>query len=354
MEKVPYEDKKNHHIIFTGKLVKNEDGKELLDYIKIPKREAAKMAANLVEAGIHFLHERDPEAALEIGKSILEELSPVNISGDTPDERLESVLSSVHPIIRGAYELSQPAGRSQFRHRPLMGPGLARAEPREQYTSRTPKFWVQAAQSIDDTMGDWAFEWMRSPIKLEHAMGAATAQLVTQFFPKKGMEGRNRIQNSWVGRFLGKSFMASGYIANDKEMKVLNKLSRKQATDQVVRGRITEKFMKDSRGKKYGLVLREALEKWPLTNEDGSLNLDNGKMNDAVYQRILEDVRGLDDLESRVQQISPKYRAEYLYDKLKQMPEDKGAEKMRELIQKGLITQETMLWMLQKGGEENE
>lgn len=186
----------------------NADGKQVREYLRVPKREAVKLFANLVESSLKFAGDKDPKAIHEYGVSFLENVAPVKVDGKTFTERIQRVWSSTNPLIKAGYELS--SGKNSYTHRDtipmrLQGTGPLGVSPEEQYTQNTPEMFVKAAQA----MPDFAPEVMRSPMVLQQLTSTLSAGLVTQFNKGAPLEGRSPLSKNIVaGRFFRSSTLS--------------------------------------------------------------------------------------------------------------------------------------------------
>jgi hypothetical protein len=230
--------------------VTTEEGEKVRDYWRIPKRESSKWIANLTESALNFAQNRNPKAAKDFGAQMLQEISPVNIQGDTAQERLESVASSLNPVIKAPLELA--TGRDMYRHRPIMSDQLKKASPEQQFTERTPEFFKKLA----DAMPDASPELLRSPIVLENLTRNLTAGLLTQFMARQPIKGRTAFENTpLLQRF------QSIPITDSKEFQEdIKDLSRQAADEQLIRHREATKLIEDNPGKKLEDIVPLALK----------------------------------------------------------------------------------------------
>jgi hypothetical protein len=168
-DKLSTAEKENYFIIFRDSYTTNDQGEMYREYWKIPKRETVKMFANIIEAGVNFAYDHDLENAKVMGGKILNDLSPVNLSGSNITERAESVVSGLNPLIKAPYEYI--ANRNAFFHNKLVPDYLYGVEsknltPAQQYYVNTPKFY----QWLGDQLGE-------SPIKLQNLFTTAIGDL---------------------------------------------------------------------------------------------------------------------------------------------------------------------------------
>ena len=347
---VPERDRKNNHIIFKGRYLTDEHGNVLPDYWMIPKREAAKMYANTLEAGLDFMAERNPEALGAWATEMVENLSPINIEGDTAGERVESIFSGTHPGLRMLIELRPGAegdeGRSLWQHRDLMSPTMADAKPQNQYTDRTPKEAIRLAHWIHKKSGGKAPDILRSPIKLNHLIQGTTAGLLSQFMPDEPKRGRSEIENHWIVRSLGSSFMSGGYKYDDERAKLIRQLRREAANDTVVGMRESRKFVDERAGKTGNRIFREFIDLHPLRNDDGTPNWDNQRQLQRVADRIVERRRGIKIEDRVVRSLPNKQRAKFITEQLDGVSDSMQRDYIVEYMRKGILTDDVAKYMI--------
>jgi hypothetical protein len=182
--KRPAQEKQNYWLIPKDKFITTEDGEKIRDFWRIPKREISKWVANATESALDFAHEKDAQAASRFGKSMLQDIFPVNIQGNTFKESGESVMSGLNPVIKAPLEFY--SGRDFYRHRDLIPDTMRKASPEEQYTARTSDAFKKLAVAMPGVLP----EGLRSPIVLENLTRNLTAGLFTQFLPRKPVERR--------------------------------------------------------------------------------------------------------------------------------------------------------------------
>jgi len=345
LKNVPDRDKANHHIIFKDNFVTNEHGEKTRDYYKVPKREAGKIVANFVESGLDLLFEKDPEAARNWALSTVENLSPINIEGEDASERTESMLSSIHPVLRVPFEVVVPQGRNLWQHRDMMGAIMAKAAPQEQYTDRTPKSSIALAHWIHEKTGGKAPDVLRSPIKVDAIISGTTAGLLSQFMPDEPMQGRSEIENHWVVRSLGQSFMSGGYKFDTKKAKLIKELKQQAATETVIGMRVSRKFVEERSGKKAALIMKEAEAEFPVRGKDGTVNLSNRKMIERVADRVVENLRGIKIEDQVLRSLPSKQRAAFIMNQLEGQSDSMKVDYIREYVRKGVLTEDTAIHM---------
>tara|TARA_Y100000310_G_scaffold328678_1_gene397198 strand:- start:2275 stop:6327 length:4053 start_codon:yes stop_codon:yes gene_type:complete len=348
LQNVPQRDKDNYWIIFKSNFIESNDGKMIRDYYKIPKREAMKMFANTVEAGLDFAMRRDPEGLKGFSIKMLENVSPVSIEGRNADERMQSMFSSLNPGLRVVGNVMiNPRGLEPWQHRYLMSETMSKAEPREQYHENTPKGFIHLAHAIDKSKGarETLPKWARSPVKLEALSRGFTAGLITQFMPKGERYGRSELENHPVMRALGSSFVASGYVENSKDKEVIEAIQMEAATDTVVGMRESKKFLDNHAGEKVSHAMAEAMRAYPLKNEDGTVNFDNEKMLNRIADRMIERVRGVDLQAQVIKHLPSEQRAKFIIYKLDGLDDSLVQDYVIQYIKQGLLTEDVLKHM---------
>ena len=326
LKNVPKRDRENYFIVFLPWKATNPQGDTFQDYVKIPKRETVKLFANSVEATLDAAREDDPEAFKNWAMQMIESLSPINIEGDTATERVESMASTLNPVLRVPIEtILPPKGRSYWMHRDLMTRTMADADPREQYHERTPAPYITIAQAMDDKFPD-APDFVRSPIKWEAMTRGMTAGLVSQFVPKKEMRGRPEWMNNYIIRSLGSRFLASGYIADEEDRKWIKKLQREDATETVIGMRQSKKFVNDRVGEVGVKIMKDAFAKYPPVRADGLPDFDNRKMLQRIKDRLFEDYKGVKMRHKILRNLSPKGRAKDIIKQFEAFPQFRGRD----------------------------
>jgi hypothetical protein len=314
-EKRPDDEKRNYWLIPKDTYITNDDGERMRDYWRIPKRESSKWIANLTEAGLEFARRKDPEGVKNFAATMIEELSPVNISGDTFQERGESVAASLNPLLKAPLEMF--SGRDFYRHRDIVPPSMKKASPENQFTQRT----AEAFKTLAEKMPDISPEVLRSPLMLENLTKNLTAGLITQFLPRKPVEGRSQLENTP----LLARFQAVPYTKNDDERDQIEGLEREAADETLTRFRAAEKLIADNKGK----TLAEILSKAPVDE----------KLMRKVSDLYIADQNGITGSERRVLSLPVRQRAAWVADQLSRYEGTAKQEKFMELARKRILTE---------------
>jgi hypothetical protein len=314
-ERRPDDEKRNYWLIPKDTYITNDDGERMRDYWRIPKRESSKWIANLTEAGLEFARRKDPEGVKNFAATMIEELSPVNISGDTFQERGESVAASLNPLLKAPLEMF--SGRDFYRHRDIVPPSMKKASPENQFTQRT----AEAFKTLAEKMPDVSPEVLRSPLMLENLTKNLTAGLITQFLPRKPVEGRSQLENTP----LLARFQAVPYTKNDDERDQIEGLEREAADETLTRFRAAEKLIADNKGK----TLAEILSNAPVDE----------KLMRKVSDLYIADQNGITGSERRVLSLPVRQRAAWVADQLSRYEGTAKQEKFMELARKRILTE---------------
>lgn len=308
-------EKDNYWLIPKDTFITTEEGEKMRDYWRIPKRESAKWMANMVESGLKFSAEKDPQAFAEFAGQMIQELSPVNIQGEAAQQRMESVASGFNPAIKAPMELA--TGRDLYRHRPLIPESMENASPENQYTDRT----AEAFKVIAEKMPDIAPEFMRSPIMVENMTRNLTAGLFTQFLPRKPVAGRTAFENNpLMQRFQALPYNDS--VAFRQEMQALE---RDAADAYLARHRKATKLLEDNKGKPLSEIV-------PLAGKDPRLIQNLADL--WVAQQ-----NGITPNERKIISLPAPQRAQWVISHLKDMTPEQKTAAIKNLARKRILTE---------------
>jgi hypothetical protein len=272
---VPAWERETNFMIPRSTYFINDRGERVREYYKIPKREIIKLFANMIEAGVLFADEQDARHLKSFAASFLENISPVNVSGETAMERAESVVGSMNPIIKTPGEMI--FNRDTFRHRQIVPDYIDGVKSRdlpagEQYTRSTPKSFVRVGQMLHV-----------SPLLLEHATRGFSAGLITQFMPPRQQPGRAPVLSLPAIGPVARRFVRSESTAKQSDNEILDAALKDAAVERVTRNRsaheLYQTWKKSPAGKDLKVFLEEhnatpaiATEAFDLKEED-DLNL---------------------------------------------------------------------------------
>jgi len=234
---VPQWEKENYFIlpvgVMTGQTFINRDGIAVPEYYRVPKREIVKIFGNFIDSAVEFVADANPKAFIRFALDFIENMSPVNIEGDTAQERLESVVSSTNPVLKAPVELA--TGRDTFRHYNVTPQYMERAESQEQYRETTSAPYVWAGNTeLAKALGF-------SPIEIEQLTRGLTAGGISQFTNRKPQIGRSAVSvNPLTKRFFG-----SGSTEDREAEKILTAEEQKEANEQVRHRREALELMRE-------------------------------------------------------------------------------------------------------------
>lgn len=309
------QEKDNYWLIPKDSYITTEDGEKLRDYWRIPKRESSKWMANLTEAALDFAQERDPKAMAEFAGKMVQELSPVNVSGETARERLESVASSLNPVLKAPLELA--SGRDFYRHRDIIPDSMQEASPERQFTPRT----AEAFKKLAEAMPDVAPEFLRSPLLLENITRNLTAGLLTQFLKLKPVEGRSNIENA----ALLQRFQALPYADNEAFKQEMRQLERVAADEYLARHRTAEKLIKDNPRKPLHEIAMQA---------NGDVRLVRHLADLWIAQQ-----NGATSQDKQLLSLPARQRATYIANQLKEMNTEQKQQAIQGFARKRILTE---------------
>jgi len=228
LDKVPRQVRDNYWIVFKHNMIEMEDGTEMKDYYRIPKRDVFKLIANVSEMAVGQVFHDNPRSIMEYVEEVADNISPVNFKGEGWQEKLETVVSGTTPWAKYGYELA--AGdegriRSSWTHRYLLTPDQAIADdPSLRKRRTTGEGWGAIASVIGV-----------GPEHLKHAVKTFTGDMATQFLPEekpvKGREGT--IWENPIVKVIGRRFIAPVFTQNEAQKRELDKLDASAASDRL-------------------------------------------------------------------------------------------------------------------------
>jgi hypothetical protein len=301
-EKRSAQEKQNYWLIPKDKYITGDNGEKIRDYWRIPKRESSKWVANMLESALDFAKKKDPANFQKFAVGMLEDISPVNIQGNTLQERMESTGASLNPLIKAPLELA--TGRDMYRHRDIVPDTMKKASPELQFTDRTPEVFKKLA----DAMPGVAPEVLRSPLMLENLTKNLTAGLFTQFIPRKKVEGRTDFEN----QPLMQRFQAIPYTDRKEFDDQMRSLERESADDYLKRHREVLGLMESNKGKDIKELATKAVAQYGK----------DPKMLNHLVDLWVAEKNGISNEERQLIGLPAKQRASYIASKLSgQTPE---------------------------------
>lgn len=301
----------------------NEEGEKVREYWRFPKAEIIGQVANITEGALNFFAKKDPKAALNAGTTVLESLLPVSISGRNSDERFESILSGLNPILKAPFEYS--GNRNYFGHRDIVPRRLQQASPQEQYKETTPPAFITAAQAMPEFMP----EKMRSPLHLQQLVNNFTGGLLTQFM-RPELEGRDPLSSNPV---LGRFFSAP-YLDKEEDWNEIKKYQTMQADKSLTRDRAIDSFLKNS-------------DRMPIPDRMEALRqiiiADPEKNARALLDNLKDKNAGTTEIDRAVRNLTPNLRAQYLEGRRSKLSDQQSqAQFYMQMYQRGVLTPETV------------
>lgn len=137
-------DKQNNIMIPKGTMRTLEDGTQIPDFWKIPKRDVFQAMDNLVNGMVRMAYEKDPEYLGKMSMQLASDMSPINLQGDNPQERAESFIGGLHPVAKLGYEVA--SGRNPTFHTDIIPSSPLLRLQREE---KTPKMIQWASGKLD-------------------------------------------------------------------------------------------------------------------------------------------------------------------------------------------------------------
>ena len=298
----------------------NEEGYKKREYIKLPKTDIMAQTALITEGMLNFAKDQDPKAAMEAGQQFLENLSPINISGRNNQERVESIISGLNPILKTPLEFS--TGRDTFRHQPIVPRRLEGAPANLQFRDSTNEIFKDVANQMSPDA---------SPLQLQRAVENMTGGLATQFM-RPEQPGRSLLVSSpFFGRFFG-----SPAESREKEWEIVNQWGTKATGESVVRGNAIRAIV-NNMGKQpeaqTGRDLFTLIERDP-------------KSIPAIISALQDKRAGTTSIDKALKGLPTKARAGAMMEMLGTLktPEEKS-EYLESMVKRGVLTKDVMVEM---------
>ena len=316
-EKRPENERRNYWLIPKEKFITAENGEKMRDYWKIPKRDIIKWVANSIEAMMDFYRDRDPDSFAKFAQTSIEDMVPLNISGNTFQERVESVAAGSNPLVKAPAEMA--FNRDFFRHKSIVPQWMENSSPEQQYRAYTPDAFIKLA----DLMPDVAPEVFRSPLMLEKMVSNLTGNMVTQFLPMKNPpKEREGVENFP----LLKKFQAVPFTDSTKFDEELKKYKREAADRQLATSRAADEIIKTAPS------LEEAVKQ--VVEKHGR----DEKLARRVVDLWLAKESGITPQEKQILMLPVEERAKWLAYEFKGASKEKKAELIREYSRKRILT----------------
>jgi RNA polymerase sigma factor (sigma-70 family) len=334
-EKIHERDKENYWHIPTEQFFTNDDGILVRDYYRIPKREILKLYSNVVESSMTFLETRDPKVLRDMSVVFLENIMPVSISGEDAGERVESVISSLNPLIKGTLEFGM--NRNTWLHRDVVSRKMKMVDPKEQYYQSTPEIFRNIAEVMPEALP----ESLRSPLMLKQLTGTMTAGLFTQFMPPR-KTGRKPLGIFSDQNPLFRRFIRSPYVNESQTEEQLTVIERTEATRQLKESRAIQQFVTDTKG----MSVMDRMIRARSASQGNSVLFRKYKKaidDDAnLVGRIDKRVRGLG--------VTSGARTSFIIQRLDEMPYQRKIEYLHDLFNKKIISPSVAQQIFQQTG----
>lgn len=293
-----------------------EDGELVADYWRFPKREIIQMIFNTIDSSLEFARDHDPENLKHFAGEMMGNILPVNVTGDTLGQRIESVASSVNPVVKGPLEYG--TGRDFYRHRDTVPMWLEKASPEEQYTPETPEAYVRLGELTG-----------QSPMKLQQLITGMTGGITRQFQPAPA--GRDIPGPD----FPMAMFLRSSQVNRDAEREAL-KDAQTQAADEAARRR------------RDALREVERIESAPA-QERGAIMSGIARTNPKLAKRVMEmfqdRARGITPMDEAIGALPPEQRGAYIAKRMEGMTAEQQGRFMMEMGRKGLLSRDTLSYL---------
>ena len=333
-DQISDEDKKNYIHIPLGEYFEHPyiEGKMVADYIRIPRRETFGLFSYTMEKALDWYYQKDPQAVSEMLGHWVEASMPVNVAGITDGEVIktgESVMSSLNPILKGPIEVL--SNRNFFRHKPIVPPSLERADVSQQFFDKTPNIY----RNVHFGLG---------ALRMEHMVNGLTAGLLTQFTPPENTGIPNQDGTMPIGRTLSStpllSRLARSTFLKETELdEILNDENKLDATQRVMRRRVVDKFMTDTRG----MTIQDRVRMLPVPR-----NSNEELVNMAIIRRLREMALGLEPDEIRLKNSSSAARASVVLKKIQGMQPAEVKVYLTDLASKKILTQDVANVLMEK------
>ena len=333
-DQISDEDKKNYIHIPLGEYFEHPyiEGKMVADYIRIPRRETFGLFSYTMEKALDWYYQKDPQAVSEMLGHWVEASMPVNVAGITDGEVIktgESVMSSLNPILKSPIEVL--SNRNFFRHKPIVPPSLERADVSQQFFDKTPNIY----RNVHFGLG---------ALRMEHMVNGLTAGLLTQFTPPENTGIPNQDGTMPIGRTLSStpllSRLARSTFLKETELdEILNDENKLDATQRVMRRRVVDKFMTDTRG----MTIQDRVRMLPVPR-----NSNEELVNMAIIRRLREMALGLEPDEIRLKNSSSAARASVVLKKMQGMQPAEVKVYLTDLASKKILTQDVANVLMEK------
>lgn len=317
--KINKTERDNYWMIPQDTYFQDSQGNMVRDYIRIPKRNITQVFSNIIEAGMEFAYEKDPEALLGIGTALVENVSPITMHFDQGVEGFfESLASNVNPAIKVPGEYG--TNRNFFYHTDLEPDYIEGVRSKdlpkeERYKDNTHEFYR--------TLGRIS---KQSPLKIEHAVRGLTGGFFNQFVGDTPSEGRSALSEAP----LFKRFFRSEYMATTDTTESIKGSLEGQAVSSANRNREAKEIMSKMKelAPQDRLTLMSAIKKTdPLLAK-------------RILDKLTEESKGIDFDDRMLRQLNVNNgaRAKAIIEIMSGLEPEEKVELFNELARKKIIS----------------
>ncbi len=333
LEQVPQEERERYWMIprYDGEgkplYFKDDEGRKIREYFRIPKREITGLFANFIESSIGYASDNDPDAFGKYAKNFIEQTFPINITGRNMQEKVESVVGSSNPLIKAPVEYAM--NRNAFFHSNIVPQRLQSKSEYLQYKPTTPEVYKTIGKAFTgrDAMGRRTGGL--SPLKLEQLVNSVTGGGLNQFTVGKAEPGRP----AYVKYPVLKRFFRSGVVNEDDELDAVR--AEKTASEdakQILRNKAMD-FL-DAVKSADSQTTRAALVREQIAKDK--------RVVDRAVELYKDEKEGLSYPEKQIKTLPIKdgSRARFIMQKAASMPRKEVAAWVKNLEEKKLLTNE--------------
>jgi len=340
---VPDEERKRYWMIpryeenGQPKYFEDDEGRKIRDYYRIPKRETAQLFANLIEASVEFAHKKDAAALGKYAVDFFENISPINISGENMQERTESVIGSMNPILKAPVEYA--TNRNMFFHQNVVPERLKNASPYLQSKGTTPEIFKKVGDLFTTTDEAGKKKGGLSPLKLEQLVGSLTGGGLTQFTVGKPEKGRP----AYVKYPAAKRFFRSGVVNQQADEKEIQAAVTEQADERTIVFQKAKDFIE-------GIDTLKPEEK--SARFEKLLQADEPVFDKAL--EMLEDKqKGVSWIETQIKQLGVENgaRTQFILKKIAPMTPEQKFEYISDLYKKKIVSEKVLDQIIEAGGQ---
>jgi len=307
----------------------NKDGVQIRGYYRVPKREFPGLIGNTIEDFVNYAKDTNPQGFTDIASNFsekfLETMSPINLSGDTTQQRLSSAASGLNPAIRLPIEIA--ANRNFFTGRETVPRERLAASPELRYTENTPDVYKDVAKSMPDALP----EVLRSPANLQQITEGLTGGFVRQFAPPKVSPGNPQEGVSpMLGRFYRSERTDNQQLLEDAEAAERGRADMRIQAQEIA-SELAEIILSKETPEERQKVLIDAVRGGLVTPD----------VERQLTEEIQDSQRGLtyeDRVIKRSYSVAGGFRAQYYAKKLAEIPAEQRAAYLAEQARKGLLT----------------